>query len=364
MKILHVLYSGLGGHGNVFFSLADADKDKEYSLAALFNGIEDVREEYRQRCDEKKILWSFIKKKPGLDIRYYIKLYRQIKKSDAQIIFLHGAAAVIPARLAKLTGSRIQKIIVRETQANHLKSFADRAYLVAGILFADKMVFLSDAYKAEVKASHKLIFRDKKTAVIPNGINLDLFSPSSAKEKKADIILGMQSRLIAIKDHITLLDAFALLLQKELPSSLKLMIAGDGAYRAKLEQHAENLKISDKVIFTGMLPERELVNFLQQVDIYIHASLGETMSTAIMQAMACAKPIIASDVPGINNMIEHEVTGILVPVKNAEVMVAAVLQLINDTNLCNHIAGNAFNFAAANYSNKKMFDNYKAIFSN
>ncbi|MBK7557617.1 MAG: glycosyltransferase [Chitinophagaceae bacterium] len=45
--------------------------------------------------------------------------------------------------------------------------------------------------------------------------------------------------------------------------------------------------------------------------------LGETMSTAIMQAMACGKPIIASDVPGIDNMIEHDITGILVPAKNA-----------------------------------------------
>jgi glycosyltransferase involved in cell wall biosynthesis len=113
-----------------------------------------------------------------------------------------------------------------------------------------------------------------------------------------------------------------------------------------------------------MLEEKELVTFLHNVDIYIHASLGETMSTAIMQAMACGKPIIASDVMGISNMIENNVTGILVPPKNVTAMAEALLHLINNAELAKQLAANAFNFAATNYSNKKMLANYKVIFTN
>ena len=112
-----------------------------------------------------------------------------------------------------------------------------------------------------------------------------------------------------------------------------------------------------------MLEEKALVIFLQQLNIYVHASLGETMSTSIMQAMACGKPIIASDVPGINNMIENNVTGVLVPAKNAGAMVEAIMLLINNPMLANKLAANAFNFALENYSNKKMLDNYKTIFT-
>ena len=54
MKILHVLYSGLGGHGNVFFSMADADEANGYEFEALFNGIEEVKAEYIERCIKKK----------------------------------------------------------------------------------------------------------------------------------------------------------------------------------------------------------------------------------------------------------------------------------------------------------------------
>ena len=145
---------------------------------------------------------------------------------------------------------------------------------------------------------------------------------------------------------------------------LFLQIAGDGAYKETLLKHAATLNITNRVSFTGMLEEKALVVFLQQTTIYIHASLGETMSTAIMQAMACGKAIIASDVPGINNMIEHNVTGILVPPKNAAALAAAITALINNPVLGNQLAANAFNFAAANYSGKKMLNNYKAIFTN
>ncbi len=363
MKVLHVLYSGLGGHGNVFFSMVSADSSKEFEYEALFNGVEEVREEYKERCSQSNVIWNYIKKKPGLHIGYYIKLYQQINKAKPQVIFLHGGAAVIPAKLAKLFGRTVKKIIVRETQANHLKNTIDWIYLATAMLLADKMVYLSTDYKQQVKTKLKWLYKEKDTAVIPNGIDLDTFNATSVMQHQQEILLGMQSRLISIKDHITLLNAFALLLKNELLIPVRLIIAGDGEYKSTLEAHAQLLNITDKVIFTGMLKEKELVIFLHKVDIYIHASLGETMSTAIMQAMACGKPIIASDVMGINNMIENNITGILVPPKNAIAMAEALLHLINNTELAKQLATNAFNFAEENYSNKKMLDRYNEIFN-
>lgn len=362
MKILHVLYSGLGGHGNVFFSMVDANENREIAFEVLFNGIENVKEEYIKRCEEKDIPWHYVRKKPGLDIGYYVKLYRKIKKSRPQIIFLHGGAAALPAKLAKLTGSGIRKIVVRETQANHLKTTVDWAYLATAMLTADKMVYLSNDYKEQVKAKLGWLYKEKKAVVIPNGINLCTFKKSNARPVASVFLLGMQSRLISIKDHLTLLDAFAMLLKKGLQVKPHLLIAGEGEFKETLINHAALLNISDKVTFTGMLEEKELVPFLHKLDIYIHASLGETMSTAIMQAMACCKSIIASDVPGINNMIIHNQTGLLVPAKNAEALSNAIQQLINNRQMCEFLAENACTFATENYSNKKMLRRYNEIF--
>jgi L-malate glycosyltransferase len=364
MKVLHILYSGLGGHGNVFFSMTEANDDNHIQFEALFNGIEDVKDEYVARCRERNIKWSFIKKTPGLDIGYYFKLYRQIKASRPQVIFLHGGAASLPAWFYKTCIARNSRIIVRETQANHLKARIDWIYLAIGMLVADKMVYLSEAYKQQVKAKLKLLYKEKDSVVIPNGINLLTYHRKDYIQNQPPLILGMQSRLISIKDHLTLLDAFALLVNIKDQKPMRLEIAGDGEFKAALVAHAHKKGISDKVIFTGMLEEPELVAFLQRLDIYIHASLGETMSTAIMQAMACGLPIVASDVPGINNMISDHATGLLVPVKDPRAMADAIGQLINNPAKAAELAANAFNFAVQNYSNKKMLESYKAIFTN
>ncbi len=364
MKVLQVLYSGLGGHGNVFFSMTDANDDDNIQFEALFNGVEAVKEEYLQKCAAKNITWHYVKKKPGLDFGFYIKLYRHIKKAAPQVIFLHGGAAALPAKLAKITGSTIKKIVVRETQANHLKTTIDWIYLATAMLVSDKMVYLSNEYKQQVQKKLPWLYNDKNSVVIPNGINLATFTKTAIRQQPATVVLGMQSRLISIKDHLTLLEAFKIVLQQPNTLPLHLTIAGDGAFKQTLLQRTSDLGISDKVTFTGMLEEKELVTFLQGVDIYIHASLGETMSTAIMQAMACGKPIVASDVPGINNMIENNVTGLLVPVKNATAMAAAIIKLINNPLNADQFGANAFIFAAENYSNKKMLDKYKIIFTN
>jgi glycosyltransferase involved in cell wall biosynthesis len=362
MKILHVLYSGLGGHGNVFFSMVEANENHEYNFEALFNGIEQVREEYIKRCSGKTISWHYIKKNPGLDIRYYINLYKAIKKSEPEIIFLHGSAAALPAKLAKLTTGCIQKIIVRETQANHLKTKTDWLYLATAMATADKMVYLSDDYKEQVKLKMGWLFKDKNSAVIPNGIDLETFKKGALTENGPRLLLGMQSRLNGIKDHHTLLDALALLLKQKLPAEPHLMIAGDGEYMDTLIKYTASLGMSSNVTFTGMLEEKELVPFIQKLDIYIHASLGETMSTAIMQAMACGKPVIASDVPGINNMIINNQTGLLVPAKNAGSLCNAVQQLASNRPLGRLLAENAFTFATENYSSRKMLQRYNEIF--
>jgi glycosyltransferase involved in cell wall biosynthesis len=72
---------------------------------------------------------------------------------------------------------------------------------------------------------------------------------------------------------------------------------------------------------------------------------------------------VASDVLGVDNMIRNNENGLLVPAKNAEALCAAILKLINNAALANTLAGNAYNFAKNNYSNKTMLERYNKIFN-
>jgi L-malate glycosyltransferase len=364
MKVLHLLYSGLGGHGNVFFSMVEADKAHIFITEALFNGIEEVRDEYTNRCEADNISWKFVKKKSGLDLSFYKQLIKAIKASKADIVFLHGSTQVIWARMAVLFSKKRSCIIVRETQANHLKTKQDWLWLSVAMLLSRKIVFLSEAYRSEIKKKLFFLYRKSKVTVIPNGINLQQFKRVSG-DTNIPIIIGMQSRIVPIKDHATLLKAFAAIITDPVFEQQKIIlrIAGDGEYRAAMEVLVKELGIDDKVFFLGMITETDLVDFLQRVDIYVHASFGETMSTAIMQAMACAKPIIASDVPGINNMIINGQTGILVPVKNVNALKEKISLLLSDKALAERIADNGYQYAKENFSNETMFANYTKLFN-
>ena len=363
MKILHVLYSGLGGHGNVFFSMVGADSNKEFEHEALFNGVEDLREEYIERCAGNAIAWNFVKKKRGFDPGFYKKLVTAIRRSGPEIIFLHGSTAILPAKMATWFIRKKQKIITRETQANELKTSRDWLTLKAAMLLSTKTIFLSEAYDEEIRKKHLWFYRKKHIAIIPNGIDLQKFD-LPVKQGTDTVIIGMQSRIVKIKDHETLLLAFAQLLKDPALSGkiFMLKIAGDGDSREQLQQLVKELTIQNNVEFTGILIEDELVKFLTTLDIYVHASLGETMSTAIMQAMAADKPVIASNVPGINNMIADGVTGLLVPVQDAQLLYEKIKQLILSPVESGKLSANAHAYAMEHFSNETMFSKYRALF--
>lgn len=363
MKVLHILYSGLGGHGNVFFSMVDADEAHEFNYVGVFFGIEDIRQGYIQKAKHRNLEWFFVKKKPGFDRASYLQLVNIINDQNPDVIFLHSSAYIFPALKAAKQASKKVKVVVRETQANHLKTKKEWFGLCTALLKANKVVFLSKEYRDAVKKSLPLFFSNKRTTVIPNGINLNLFKPAD-KPATNNIVIGMQSRLSATKDHVTLIKAFALCIKKtKNPKKLLLHIAGDGECKPALQNLVIELGIQENVVFLGMLEENELPAFINSLDIYVHATLGETMSTAIMQVMACNKPIIASDVLGVNNMIKHLQTGLLVPAKDEAKLCNAILQYLQDINLATKLADNAFTFATNNYSNKKMLQSYKAIFT-
>jgi L-malate glycosyltransferase len=363
MKILHILYSGLGGHGNVFFSMVDADKEKAFKYEALFFGIEEVRAGYIENAEAKNIPWYFVKKKPGFDFASFRSIKNVVKQSAPDIIFIHGGGYIFQAKWAALFVYKKIRIVVRETKSNHLKTKLEWLGLVASMVFAFKVVFLSTEYRDVIKKKLALFFSGKRTTVIPNGIDLDVYRPLPQKEIEC-IKIGMQSRLVGTKDHATLVKAFALCLKKNNASKkLQLLIAGDGECKPMLEALVKELNITDRVVFTGLLEEKKLLDFINSLDIYVHATLGETMSTAMMQVMACKLPIVASDVLGVNNMIKHNINGILVPATKEAELAEAILFLLDNPAAAANLAAAAHDFAINNYSNELMFERYKAVFA-
>lgn len=354
MKLLQILYPGLGGHSSVAKSIISGDKDKVFNHALLGYGIEKPNQDLTSSKD-----WEFeyVIKCQGFDLKSFFNVYHKLKKSKPEAIIVHSTSQVLTVFVYNLF-HKVRWSAV-EHQSNHAKSKMDWVYTIIILLFAPKIVYLSENYAKEIEQKFPFLYKKKKISIIQNGIDTDLFSPKLENKKDKPFVISMVSRMNSLRDHNTLIDSFNQLL-KTYPK-LILKIAGNGDTFKSITNKIEQLKLDENVELLGMINETEIVSLLKETDIYVHSSLAETQSTSIMQAMAVELPIVATNIPGISNMIQNSETGYLFKVGNQNDLLEKILFLINKPNDKARIANNARLFAVDNYSNKQMFLNYKKV---
>lgn len=361
MKIVNIIYSGLGGHSSVVFALIEGDHSSKNEHSIIFFGVECVPLGYIDKCKELGVEYFSVLKKPGIDIVSIKNVVCVLAKLKPKVIILHTVNLILP--VSKYSFKNQIKLIAVEHQANELKLKKDWVYSILSMLLSDKVVYLTEIYKDQMKKTLGWVFKKKKVSVINNGINLLVYKPSNLSYNDK-INIGMLSRLMPTKDHQTLIYSFSeLLKQNTFKKKIVLNIAGDGSTKDNLKGLVKKLKIEDSVNFLGMIPENDSVDFLNSQNIYVHVSQGETMSTAIMQAMACNKAIVASDVEGINNMLENKVTALLIPPKNRIKLTEAFILLIENDVLRKKISKNALEYANQHFSNDIMFQKYCKLFN-
>ncbi len=131
------------------------------------------------------------------------------------------------------------------------------------------------------------------------------------------------------KNHLLLVEAFAKAWAEE--RRLRLMLAGDGSARKKVEARVKQLGLEDRVDFLGW--RSDIPNLLSRCDIFVLSSEWEGFGIALVEAMAGGKPIVATRVGGVPEVVEDGETGFLVPPRDAEALAGAILKLARDENL-------------------------------
>ncbi len=360
-NVTQVLYSGLGGHGSVVFSfLAAAEKDDSFDHSLIFYGIEPTRVDYIEKVEANNLRFREILKRKGADYSSYLAYWKSLVALSSDVIILHSLSLIIPTFIYAVLYKK--RIIAVEHTPNQAKRRSEWLWSILSMFFASNIVLLTSLYENEL--SHKLgiFYKEDKINIIPNGIDITQYYPIIKPEETTKLKLGMVSRLSETKDHETLIRGLKHFLQKkENTKQIVLHIAGDGETRIRLETLVKELHLDNHVIFLGMIKEQEVVTFLQSLDIYIHASLGETMPTAIMQAMACSLPIIASDIPGINNLIEDSKTGLLFKPKHVEGLSGALTFLVENKINRVRLSNEVRIYAECYLSNIIMYEKYKDL---
>ena len=303
-----LLYSeGIDHSIKNFFKIEDNIED----------GIRTLRLHYRRSPIPKTTyfiyLWSIFKG--------FRKLIHEGWKPD--IIHVHVYSAGVPAIIL----GKIYKIPVVITE--HWSGFPRHALRKLEILkarFSMNRAKIILPVSKDLKKAIKSYGIKNKFEIVPNVVNTEIFYPSSQKSNNKIKKMLFVALLSPAKGAPYLLQALAQLKQKR--QDFVLDIVGDGPNRDEYEKLSKELGLEEIVKFHGLKTKLEIAEFMRNSDFFVQPSLYETFGVVYIEAMACGKPIIATQLSVLREKINKE-TGILVPPKDTEALTDAINYMLD-----------------------------------
>jgi sugar transferase (PEP-CTERM/EpsH1 system associated) len=230
---------------------------------------------------------------------------------------------------------------------------------------ADRVLAVSDELR--LLCAERTGYPAKKIQVIHNGVDRGRFAPDPECRARIrrefgigndDFCVGSVANLLPVKDHMTLLEAV-----NRLPQTIpwRLILAGDGSERATLERFVdERTALRGRVTFLGSTDR--VPEILQAFDAFVLASLSEGICNALLEAMSTGLCVIATDVGGNPEIVVHERSGLLFPVRDVERLTAHLQHLAEDATLRQTLGDGALRRVRDSFSMDSMVRAYEALY--
>jgi glycosyltransferase involved in cell wall biosynthesis len=328
------------------------------------------------------------------------KIYRLMLRERPDIVHTHTAKAGTVGRVAgmmyrwltpsALIGKPRQCRLVHTYHGHVFHSYygtsKTKLFLTIERVLArtatDRIVVVSEQQRHEINEQFR-VGGSRQFEVIPLGLDLSLFANWQERRAKLreelrasenEVLIGIVGRLTEVKNHQMFLRAAARL--KELVASgpiqsrVRFVIIGDGRLRSQLESQARELGLDDDVLFLGTRNDPE--NFYPALDIVALTSLNEGTPLTLIEAMANARPIVATAVGGVVDLLGKRVSkadgyaicqrGISVAREDVDEFARGLLRLLDDKELRAQIAEEGRQFVFENYAIDRLFRDMSKLY--
>lgn len=257
-------------------------------------------------------------------------LYWFIRENNIDIVHTH-------TRVTQVMGEASSRL----TGVNHISTchgfFRPRLGRRLCGCWGKKVIAISEAVREHLVNDFRL--KKSKVVLVHNGIDLEAFkrpyTPQERETIKRELrlsqgpVVGIISRLSSVKGHKFLVMAMKTVVEKF--KGAQLLIVGEGEEEIGLKDMVEKLGLLKSVIFEKTILDTARV--LSVIDVFVLPSIKEGLGLALLEALCCGKPAVASDVGGIYSIIRHGSTGLLVPPKDPDALAGAILKLLGDERL-------------------------------
>jgi glycosyltransferase involved in cell wall biosynthesis len=221
--------------------------------------------------------------------------------------------------------------IVSTVHSSRVRSSDDQGLLAGLTPHMDRLIAVSRSIERKLHQEGRDMI---PVDLIYNGVDLQRYDhqepcctlPDEYGMEPGSKVVGVVARLEPEKGHPTLFDAWPIVL-RAVPDSY-LLVVGEGSRRDALEAQARELRIAHRVVFTGRRDDVPAVT--AALDVAVLPSYREAQGLTILEAMALSRPVVASDVGGIPEMIQDGKTGLLVPPHDPEALAAAIIRLLTN----------------------------------
>lgn len=306
--------------------------------------------------------WALYYKSKGIQVKV-ATFADHFSKENAEEIDTIVLPKLLPGKLSYISSVSSLKKVLKQFQPDLLHAHYVSSYGLVGALTNYKPYYVSvwgrDVFqfprqsslnkrlvewtlaKANVICSTSHImahetnkYTTKNVYVTPFGVDLSIFKQDPQLKEDDVVTIGTVKALSDKYGIADLIKAFAKVHGEV--SNTKLLIVGDGPQRKEYEQLAEELHISDVTTFTGRVPNHEVPNFINKMNIFAVPSTedSESFGVAAVEAMACGVPVVVSNVGGLPEVVIDGETGLIVEKENPEQLAQAFLSMINDRDKC------------------------------
>ena len=254
-----------------------------------------------------------------------------LNKVSADIIHVHTPNPM--AVLAYMLGTPRGKLVVTYHGDILRQKIILKVYkhlLIAFLKRAERIIVTSDNY---LESSWLLPRFSSKCTVIPLGLDVDRFqSLSSDDQRKIDVIKETYGPgLVLFVGRMTVQKGLIYLLKAADALNGKLLLIGDGPLRKELQEYVKTRGLDGKVIFFGNMDNMEVKNYYHACDAFALPSIQESFGMTLLEAMACGKPLVTTDLPtGVSYINQDGTTGFTVPSQSPRALARAVNALLQD----------------------------------
>lgn len=276
----------------------------------------------------------FIGRRSGvLDLRTFRNLWTCVRRTGIQTLY----ATLDKAILVSLTIALLRpslRVVIRFAGIPAAKALR---FKIGDTLLGARANAVACVSQAIASAVHRRIPGSRsRTVVLRNGVPI---RPVRTLDNTHAIQILSVGSLNAHKNHDLLIDAFAKLAKH--PSQPTLHLVGDGRVRAQLQHKAATLGLDSRILFHGRKRHEDLGPVYASSALFVLPSLHEGCPNALLEAMSHGLACIATDVAGMDEIIEHGISGLIVPSNNPEAMSQAIASLLDSPELRERIGTQA-----------------------